>query len=1089
MTEIDPRIAAFCHRGGPVVFESVCHRHEIWRDDPFDVEFIHSEVREKFSRLLTQATTPPGTPAGRVLLLLGESGSGKTHLMRAFRHMVHAPQLGYFAYLQLSSVTQDYPRYLLSNLLDSLNQPYRDTESEKSGLMSLSDALIEIPSAILRVERERLRNGQMSDREVCELVSSLADSIVEDERFNRLELNVVRALLYLQRHEPRLNNRVLSYLRCEELSLADRELLGGLPNRTDCERTIESIGQIMSATQNASLVVCLDQLEEIYNLENADLRFRRAMQAVCGLADRVPSSIFVISCLDDFYTQLKGMLTRPLIDRIENSDPQPMRLISVRTEEEIRALIALRLQALYEGLDAPVDESDPTFPFSAAEVKTLSRMNPRMALNHCHNYQERCIKAGCLVPSELVVAAVTSTAPATQSSEEQEEARLYEKLDEELKRAKQAAAPTFATQEPVIVLEQRWNDFRVARSAPPPDRDDALAELLAWALSRTSDELPTQHWFAATANDWVVYVERRHPAGEAHRAIVGLCNRKAQGGGLSKQVTELLSLSNVGADRIVLARSSDFPRDPKTKIAQQIGEAIGKGAIKVVIEDADWRTMSALREFMATISTEPALAQWLKAEKPLTRLKSVRRVLDLDVLHESTPAEPAEPSPEPTIVPPVSNSVPPSPVPVPAPSPVDGLQVGESIQRVSQPVVLTPRELISHAAFLGGSGSGKTTLALNLIEQLLLRGVPVVMLDRKGDLAGYATSKFWQAPLTGAAAERRDALRERTRVCVYTPGTPEGNPLSLPLLPDGLRQATSWEQKQLAEHAAAGLAGMMGIKPTGAGAAQLAALKTAIRVISLMPESNPSRTVNLDDLIQFIDERDSALLAELGQLDPKNLDKLVQGLSTLKLNRGHLVEPAGARLDVDRFLGRGAHAVAGKTPLSIISTKFLGDNAGIEFWVSQFLVALSRWTSKNPSDRLQLAVFFDEADMYLPATRSPATKPLMEDLLKRARSAGVSVMLATQSPGDLDYKCRDNISTWFVGRVKEQRAIEKLKPMLENCPTDVASLLPNQTTGEFFLIRPDQVTRLKAYPSALKTEQLSEDEILAAAKNCASRGC
>ncbi len=37
-------------------------------------------------------------------------------------------------------------------------------------------------------------------------------------------------------------------------------------------------------------------------------------------------------------------------------------------------------------------------------------------------------------------------------------------------------------------------------------------------------------------------------------------------------------------------------------------------------------------------------------------------------------------------------------------------------------------------------------------------------------------------------------------------------------------------------------------------------------------------------------------------------------------------------------------------------------------------------------------------------------------------------MLATQSPGDLDYKCRENVRNWFVGLVKEPRALEKLKP-------------------------------------------------------------
>ena len=102
----------------------------------------------------------------------------------------------------------------------------------------------------------------------------------------------------------------------------------------------------------------------------------------------------------------------------------------------------------------------------------------------------------------------------------------------------------------------------------------------------------------------------------------------------------------------------------------------------------------------------------------------------------------------------------------------------------------------------------------------------------------------------------------------------------------------------------------------------------------------------------------------------------------------------------------------------------------------------------------------------------------MEDLLKRARSAGLGLLLATQSPGDFDYKCRDNIRTWFVGRVKEPTALAKMKPMLSECRVDVAARLPAQETGEFHLIRDGEVNGLRAAPSIMATEQLPEGEIL-----------
>jgi DNA helicase HerA-like ATPase len=81
----------------------------------------------------------------------------------------------------------------------------------------------------------------------------------------------------------------------------------------------------------------------------------------------------------------------------------------------------------------------------------------------------------------------------------------------------------------------------------------------------------------------------------------------------------------------------------------------------------------------------------------------------------------------------------------------------------------------------------------------------------------------------------------------------------------------------------------------------------------------------------------------------------------------------------------------------------LGINQDVQFWVAQFLMTLGRWISRSPdlSGTLQAIVLFDEPDLYLPAVRQPATKEMMEHLLKQARSAGLGLLLATQSPADL----------------------------------------------------------------------------------------
>ena len=391
------------------------------------------------------------------------------------------------------------------------------------------------------------------------------------------------------------------------------------------------------------------------------------------------------------------------------------------------------------------------------------------------------------------------------------------------------------------------------------------------------------------------------------------------------------------------------------------------------------------------------------------------------------------------------------------------------------PVTFEPNEFVQHAAFLGGTGSGKTTAALNLIEQLLARDVPAVLLDRKGDLCRYADPAAWDRPLGDPArAAARQALRDKLDVALFTPGEPNGRPLALPVVPPGFDQLPEADRERFAQYAAAALGSMIGFKSSDADKGQRAILAKAIETVAAVPGA----AITVPALRDVIEQQDDALLNAIGGGYPdKYYANLAQRLLTLELNNKQLLT-GDERLDVDALLGTGPHARPGRVRLSVISTRFLGDAAKVDFWVSQLLVAVSRWCAKSPQPRLQAVFLFDEADIYLPAgTKQPATKAPMEDLLKRARSAGVGVFLATQSPGDFDYKCKENVRTWLIGRVKEPRAIEKLKPMLAAAKGNVTDKLAGQATGEFYLVRESSVTAVRSDESFMRTEQLPENEI------------
>ncbi len=107
------------------------------------MESIHRDARDLLRRIVGRVLQPSGLAVGRILLMLGEAGCGKTHLMRAFRNELHARGQGYVGYMQMTAYTDDYSRYVLGNLIESLDKPYDEPRSPTSGLMRLSNALAE----------------------------------------------------------------------------------------------------------------------------------------------------------------------------------------------------------------------------------------------------------------------------------------------------------------------------------------------------------------------------------------------------------------------------------------------------------------------------------------------------------------------------------------------------------------------------------------------------------------------------------------------------------------------------------------------------------------------------------------------------------------------------------------------------------------------------------------------------------------------------------------------------------------------------------------------------------------------------------
>ncbi|MFP2908572.1 AAA family ATPase [Pyxidicoccus sp. 3LFB2] len=613
---IDPRLEAFL-TDGREVFSSVQQGQHLWQVDPFDVEALNAPARRAFKRLMDRATSETPPEAGRMLLLLGESGSGKTHLVRAFRNHAHGQQRGFVGYMPMTVDATHYDRYILSNLIDSLDRPYDMSRGDDSGLMRLSDALMmHCKSAFAPlIPDEKV----LEDDELHGTIHAVADELLEDARFRTVEVDLLRALIYLQRRDPRISRRIFHWLRCEELSTVDRKVIGELIPRTADDgpaRMVEHLGRLMGALGQA-LVLCVDQVEDVSDFEErpkTESSFRRAMSSLSAIASRVPRSVVVVCCLSDYWAKMRPHLTQSLVDRIEN-DPEPVRLERTVTASTARDMAARRLRALYEHRGVGIDPANPTWPIPAAGFEALGGHRARNVLDQCRRYRERAIQDQQL--PETFPLDGQQTAPSTGNT-----------------------GPT----PPKPDVDQMWTDFKATYIPKLPEEASDVAMLLAWAIELGSDELGGTPRFAVKPKgEEAMDVTVQPDGGKLH---VALCEKDTRGGGLGRQMAEALKAAS--GKTPVLVRTSDFPpARPGTVVADQIGLLVRKSGRRVVLGDGELRELVTLRAFRERHAGQSALMEWSRTARPVTRLKSVGDILGLERLGATPPPAPPPPS-EPT---------------------------------------------------------------------------------------------------------------------------------------------------------------------------------------------------------------------------------------------------------------------------------------------------------------------------------------------------------------------------------------------------------------------------------------------------------
>ena len=1008
-------IEAYLRADGPEVFDTIVGKGQVWTADPYDVETVHPEARRQFDRLLSHHAKSAGP--GRAWVVRGGAGTGKTHLMRACRTRCHADGSAYFAYMHMTSETVSYPRYLLGNIIESLDKPY-SAASSVTGLKRLARGLVDLIPGVDPALRIRYIGGARAEPgAIAALVECWVDILIQTQRFCHLDPEVLRVFCMLARNDGMLSFHCIRWLRGEKLTAAGQTLLGDLPSRFDDDplRLIASLGALAITVHDTPLILCIDQIEDVYDKTTGTPQFRKLVDALFAIIEAVPRSVVILSCLDDLYLEAIKQLDQPKLDRLNAI--KPAQLAEGLPIEGLQAVVAKRLAEYFAFIEPPPERTHPLAPYRLSDLEPFVGLPLRRALDQLRHHRQASIEARQWLPVAKLVA------------------------DDTIKTQMIAIDSTWP---------RRWNDFHSAFEAhalPPASK----ASLLAAVIRLLNHELPEGQRFLPTNPDGNAILVQCLIANRVEdQFYIGICEKNPAGGGLLNEVN---TLSNqAGKHRAVVVRTGQFTVGANTKISLVLGTLIAKFHWRrQVVSASDWRLWEAFHQFEKTHADEPGFAHWCKGEAVLAG-SILREILALSNLR----------------------SIAAVPVPVESPAvevPNSQVRLGVSRLAEASPVVLPFKALTHHLAILGSTGSGKTTLALNIVEQLLANGVPVILLDRKGDLGQYANPAAWERSLDAESSARRDQLRQQIEVRLYTPGLVAGNSPRLPLLPPDFATMPQADRDAVAGRTRSALCGMMRIGDTQASQPQQAILLEAVKLLALaQPTDDP---VGL--LQQWVNTQDPALIGEVGGFDAKNYRTLGQALLALKVNRGSLLSGPGPELSIDELLGREPSAKPNMTRLSVICTRSLADEEAM-FWVAQLLMQIERYFQRHPANQLQAVLMLDEADIYAPDNAKPATRPILDSMSKKMRSAGLGLILATQSPGDLDYKLRDQLGSKLVGRIAETTAVNKLKTMFTNAP-QVADQLGGQKQGEFFLFGDELPIPFHADASFIQTAQLSDQEI------------
>jgi hypothetical protein len=459
----------------------------VWQDSPYHVDGPHADALQAIDVEIRDATASAGpSPIG--LVLQGQKGIGKTHLLGLARREIHRVD-GYFFLDDLTSgeaFWENTAAALRTGLL------YPDQSGDPQ-LVSFLRRACRLGGVDPRVSEAIVTGRGVTVEDVDAFVDGLRTI---DGQVAKECADTARTLVLYASKDPGVQYLVNTYLEgFPESTAGERSAWRLRPAPKPASAQVKEISRLLALT--GPIVIAVDQIDTLIaesrervdstGADNAvDFLVGHIADGLMRLREVTRRTVTLLACLPLTWTQIKNKAADTVPDRFRES----VVLGRVADGEIGRALVAKRLGVTYAALG--FDPPYPTWPIAPSAFEgEWEEYTPRELLKRVFAHVDSCVRGG--------------------------EARELTSFDDRPTGTPDPAVKPDRFAELDAMFEEFLSTATIAGLPSQEDEDEVMPELLSAALQAWISEVGDDDmaWeYGTTSNNGALHAWLRHTVDE-----------------------------------------------------------------------------------------------------------------------------------------------------------------------------------------------------------------------------------------------------------------------------------------------------------------------------------------------------------------------------------------------------------------------------------------------------------------------------------------------------------------------------------------------------------------------------------------------